>query len=107
MQISRRQIEQYLKEKGSTEICPFCSKDNWFAPTAEDDPEDDPLAPLTPCFAELNLWSIQPGEDGKPEKKVSWIARAIPLTCMNCGYMRLQNMIPLQTWLDGASDDAE
>jgi len=87
MDISSDEIVAYFKSNGASENCPFCNKEDWYVSAVDSDkPEKLILEHANFPLIQDNVFTQN-------------IMQIIPFTCVTCGFVRLQHMHHLQTWI--------
>lgn len=92
MKITPAQLSAFYKEKGATENCPFCQQDKWSAPLL---PTTDGLYREDETMDILEMAIPLVDATGMNNARMPIIA----LTCINCGLVRFQHVMVLNTWL--------
>lgn len=94
MKITPRQLDEFFESHKAKNICPFCQSTSWTIPVFDTEkqvnfsPDDLMNAAVTLVHATDQV------------THVTYSSENLALTCSNCGFVRLQSLSVLKTWME-------
>lgn len=86
MKISAEDLSAYFEAKGVKGGCPICGTDDWS------------VAPVAGPDGEIQAGEVALEITTQMNKTNSWMP-TLPLTCQNCGFVRLHHTHWIERWL--------
>lgn len=80
------EIDEYQKERGATDQCPFCPSTMWTIITE------------TPGTSDIDVCTIKQPVSNSNNSNVNKAFEVLPLICSNCGFVRSIAFEPMRQW---------